>query len=95
MVVSRFFRTLAKILPPDTLPWKRMDSATETYLTVREAANLLGIHISTMRKWTRTGLVPIAGHRGALRIRLADILPRSRQPHPTDQNRVHSDTPDK
>lgn len=44
-------------------------------LNVREAAQLLGIHVNTVRRWTQKGLLPVyrLGARGDRRFRREDI----------------------
>lgn len=42
--------------------------STRRPLTVKEAADTLGLHPQTLYKWTRTGRVPVMRIGGALRI---------------------------
>ena len=41
----------------------------------REAADYLQVHIETMRRWARTGVIPAAklGNRGGFRFRREDL----------------------
>ena len=55
------------------------------WLTTEEAAEYLQVHINTMRRWARTGVIPAAklGNRGGFRFRreaLDAFLERRRSP---------------
>ena len=45
------------------------------WLRTPEAARYLGVHIETMRRWAREGLIPAAklGNRGGFRFRREDL----------------------
>jgi excisionase family DNA binding protein len=45
------------------------------WLTTEEAAEFLRVHVETMRRWARTGLIPAAklGNRGGFRFRREDL----------------------
>jgi len=45
------------------------------WLTTDEAAAYLQVHIETMRRWARTGVIPAAklGNRGGFRFRREDL----------------------
>ena len=55
------------------------------WLTTEEAAEYLQVHLDTMRRWARTGVIPAAklGNRGGFRFRREDLdafLERRRSP---------------
>ena len=55
------------------------------WLRTPEAARYLGVHIETMRRWAREGVIPAAklGNRGGFRFRREDLdrfLETRRQP---------------
>ena len=45
------------------------------WLTTEEAAEYLQVHVNTMRRWARTGVIPAAklGNRGGFRFRREDL----------------------
>jgi excisionase family DNA binding protein len=45
------------------------------WLTTPEAAKYLQVHVETMRRWGRTGVIPAAklGNRGGFRFRREDL----------------------
>ena len=45
------------------------------WLTTEEAAEFLKVHVETMRRWARTGVIPSAklGNRGGFRFRREDL----------------------
>jgi excisionase family DNA binding protein len=51
-----------------------MDQQSE-WLRTPEAAKYLGVHIETMRRWAREGVIPAAklGNRGGFRFRRQDL----------------------
>ncbi len=60
-----------------------MDQQTE-WMRTPEAARYLGVHVDTMRRWAREGVIPAAklGNRGGFRFRREDLdrfLNRRRQ----------------
>ena len=50
-------------------------SERRDWLTTEEAAEYLQVHIDTLRRWARTGVVPAAklGNRGGVRFRREDL----------------------
>lgn len=53
---------------PDTIAPDR-----DKRLTAREVAELLGVHLETIYKWTRSGRIPHIKLRHRIRFRLRDI----------------------
>jgi excisionase family DNA binding protein len=51
-----------------------MDSKRE-WLTTEAAADYLQVHVETMRRWAREGLIPSVklGNRGGFRFKLVDL----------------------
>lgn len=47
----------------------------QDWLTTPEAAEYLQVHVETMRRWGRTGVIPAAklGNRGGFRFRREDL----------------------
>jgi excisionase family DNA binding protein len=45
------------------------------WMTTDEAADLLQVHLDTLRRWARTGVIPAAklGNRGGFRFRREDL----------------------
>lgn len=51
-----------------------LQSPEDRLLSVRQAANLVGVHYETMRAWVRDGEVPVFQIVGVRRIRESDLL---------------------
>ncbi len=49
--------------------------AQQGWLTTEEAAEFLKVHVETLRRWARTGVIPAAklGNRGGFRFRREDL----------------------
>jgi excisionase family DNA binding protein len=45
------------------------------WMTTEEAADFLQVHLDTLRRWARTGVIPAAklGNRGGFRFRREDL----------------------
>ena len=52
-----------------------MNERRRDWLTTGEAAEHLQVHLDTMRRWARTGMIPAAklGNRGGFRFRREDL----------------------
>ena len=50
-------------------------SERRDWLTTEEAAEYLQVHVNTVRRWARTGVIPAAklGNRGGFRFRREDL----------------------
>lgn len=46
---------------------------TEKRLTAQEVADLIGVHVTTIYLWSRTGRIPCVKLRHRLRFKLSDI----------------------
>jgi excisionase family DNA binding protein len=71
---------IAQMLSINRKPYSMSTSRTpdlggEELLTTRKAAALLGIHVNTMRRWSKNGVIPAHrfGARGDRRFRRADL----------------------
>lgn len=61
------------------------------YLTIPEAAEVIGVAKPTIRRWIRKGLLPSYGRKGTIRVKLSELLP----PAPSDVRTLfrHSKNP--
>lgn len=65
------------------------------YVTTRQASEFLEVHLRTVQRWARDGVLPSYRLRGRLRFRLEDVEALyERRPPATSTNHPPNDPPD-